>query len=180
MTRRKAAFLMMGGGVSLNLLAESSVAADGKPVREFVFILSRFNCLLLTTDNAGYRLCLVEDDRPGELMRTSFSGFSLLKESETSLLFAARYEDPFSEDELPFISLELHKDNDRGERSNRNINYGEWVMRISGRGFRFEEVRQMLIERRVSVLWTPEDPMVFRGEIASDQFGDETLDYLHR
>ncbi len=154
-------------------------AALPNAVREFAFYLARFQYLLLTTDNAGYRLCLVHDDKPGEIMRTSFSGFTLASQSPTTLKFDSRYDYPYSDEKAHFITLELLHQEDPGPHNNRSINNGDWLMTLTGHGYRFDVLRKHLLDCRVSELWTPKDSLVFRGSIATDQFGDGA-DYLHR
>lgn len=153
-------------------------AEETKKPREFVFNLARFNRLLLTTDNAGYRLCVVEDSKQGEVMRTSFSEFTLKKQSAKVLSFDWRFDqdDGASGEQVDFIALKVHLAKDPGVRSNRDINYGPWVLTVSGQGYRFDELKEFLISSRISELWTPEDSLVFRGNLAGVGYDD----FLHR
>jgi hypothetical protein len=160
------------------LMAVPAVAAEAAAVREFSFILARFYYLLLTTDNAGYRLCVVSDDKDGEVMRTSFSGFKLKSETKDHVTFESRYEPSYSDAKPRFISLDLQYDKDPGERTNRNINYGHWEMTIRGNGERYERLKKYLLENRIDELWTPRDSMKFRGATTAEHEWD--ADFLHR
>lgn len=176
MTRRQA---LLSAAIPSFAASQLSAAATPSSVREFAFYLARFQYLLLTTDNAGYRLCLVHDDKPGEMMRTSFSGFTLASQSPTSLKFDSRYDYPYSDEKPHFISLEVSQQADPGPHNNRSINNGDWLMTVSGHGYRFDALRKQLLGVRISELWTPADSLAFRGSIATDQFGDGS-DFLHR
>jgi hypothetical protein len=175
MTRRIAII----GATALSI-ARSSTADPVIKVREFVFFLTRMNSLILTRDNAGYRLCLIQEDKVGEIMRTSFSGFLQTKDTEVALSFEQHYEDPFSDEKSQFISLAVKHEVDPGTRNNRSLNNGDWLLSISGHGTRFNTLKTFLVQHRVAELWKPPDSMSFRGSIVTDEFGEDTDAYIHR
>lgn len=167
-TRRKAMWTLATASLISRIKAKASTAPQDP--REFGLILSRYNDLLLTADNAGYRLCLVQNTHEGELKRTSFSGF-VLQDELAPLVFESRYE----EEAESFVRLTLQKQFELGERNNHRVNYGEWAMTVTGKGFRFDELKKMLLEERASPFWTPEDSLVFRGKPAREMFDEDSL-----
>lgn len=168
MTRRR--IIWVSVAASLMGVGKADEPTETKASHEFGFILSRYNHLLLTADNAGYRLCLVQNTHEGELMRNSFSGFALLSES-VPMVFESRHE----EDAESFVRLTVQKQTGLGERNNHHVNYGQWEMTVTGKGFRFETLKNRLLEERASPFWAPADSLVFRGGLAREMFDEDSL-----
>lgn len=157
--------------------AEQSAVAPEKEPREFAFMLGRFSYLFITTCKDGFRLCHVSGGKDGEFMRTSFSGFKLLSATPAELIFEQRYDYPYSDDDTHVMRLKLVLTDSPRVPTNRSINYGHWMMTVTGSGGRYEAVKKFLLEHRVDEFWSPQDSMTFRGEPALKGW---EADYIHQ
>ena len=156
-------------------LPAAAAAPAKKAAREFSFYLARFNYLLLTTDNQGYRLCLVQDSKEAEIMRTSFTGFQMRANEPEYVGYEWKPDCDFPERQEESIKLDLRHEKEPGERNNHDINCGLWKMTVTGQGTRFEQLKALLIQNRVEVFWDTKDALIFRGTTAAESWDDAFL-----
>ncbi len=113
-----------------------------------------------------YFLELHDDTQYTEVATTTFSDFRPSGVTSDGMTLLSSYGN-FDEDAPPenpeFVKMVLRRTNSKGEGNNREVNYGEWMLTLTGKGDKNDIITRYIVGAREPAFWGSTDAMVFRG-----------------